>query len=205
MELVQPSPMIASTGTTPVAARTDAENPVATLTLGLARGEAEAFQAFQEQYFNRLYRLLLAATRGDEHQAQDALQETLLRVAKYVRRFDSETIFWSWLTRVARTAALDARRKQSRYRSLLERFAFWRTSELAPPVPDTDPLHPSLADALGDLPAQDRWLLEQKYYAGATVRDIAFQAGNTEKAIESRLLRLRRQLRERLLQEFKKP
>jgi hypothetical protein len=38
----------------------------------------------------------------------------------------------------------------------------------------------------------DRDLIEAKYFQGVTVRDLAGELGVTEKALESRLLRLRR-------------
>ena len=48
---------------------------VAHLTRRLAAGEEEAFREFHKNYFNRLYQFLLVVTRGQEHEAQEALQE----------------------------------------------------------------------------------------------------------------------------------
>jgi DNA-directed RNA polymerase specialized sigma24 family protein len=47
-------------------------------------------------------------------------------------------------------------------------------------------------------------LIEGKYLDGATVRELSADAGLTEKAVESRLLRLRRELRERMLKRMRK-
>ena len=93
------------------------------LTHQLAAGDEAAFREFHKQYFDRLYHFLLVVSHGQEQEAQDALQQTLLRVVRYIRPFDSEDIFWCWLKTVARSAARDANRKQRRYAAVLETFA----------------------------------------------------------------------------------
>src|ERR1041384_4194657 len=103
------------------------------LTRGLAAGDEEAFRQFHAAYFNRLLRYLFVATKGDEHAAREALQETMIRLVRYARRFDSEEAFWSWLTVLARSAAVDAGRKRQRYWRLLKSYAlFWLAPEPAP-------------------------------------------------------------------------
>ena len=59
----------------------------------------------RKRYFDRLYQFLLVVTSGRDDEAQEALQQTLLRVVKYVRAQESEEMFWSWLKAVARSAA----------------------------------------------------------------------------------------------------
>jgi DNA-directed RNA polymerase specialized sigma24 family protein len=95
------------------ASTSDHSTGVVSLTLRLAGGDEEAFREFHTLYFDRLYQFLLVVTRGQEHEAQEALQETMLRVARYARGFETEEAFWSWLKVVARSAARDAGRKQA--------------------------------------------------------------------------------------------
>lgn len=181
-------------------------DPTASLTDRLVRGEEAAFQEFHRLYFDRLYRFLLAITRGQEHSAQDALQETLLRVARYVRVFATEAIFWSWLKMVARSAARDAVRRERRYLAALERLtSLWRSAPGDSALEENDLLDGALADALDHLDPADRHLLEGKYLLGQTVRELAIETGLSDKAVESRLLRLRRQLRADLLHRLAMP
>jgi RNA polymerase sigma-70 factor, ECF subfamily len=178
---------------------------VSGLTRRLARGDETAFREFHALYFERLYHFLLLVTHGQKHPAQDALQETLLRVARYAREFDDEEVFWCWLKAIARNAARDGGRKRRRYLALLDTFAFLSPSpEPAAPAEDNR-LRELVDEGLGELDANDRLLLEQKYLRGATVADLATQTGSSEKAIESRLLRLRRQLAAVLLKKLGKP
>jgi RNA polymerase sigma-70 factor, ECF subfamily len=179
-------------------------NAIALLTRRLAAGEDEAFRQFQALYFDRLYRFLLVVARGDETQAREALQETFVRVARYARNFEGEDAFWNWLKAIGRNAARDAGRKQRRYSALLERFT-WRSQPDSPCALQDSGLALALEESIGELEPDDRLLIEGKYLEGQTVRELAAQAGLTEKAVESRLLRLRRQLREGILQKLKAP
>ncbi|MGO8699716.1 MAG: RNA polymerase sigma factor [Limisphaerales bacterium] len=173
---------------------------VAVLTRQMAAGDEEAFRQFHELYFDRLYQFLLGVARGQEQEARDAVQETLVRVARAVRPFESEEVFWCWLKAVARNAARDAGRKQHRYFAFLQRFAFQPS-----PAPAGSDLGVVLEECLVELDPEDRRLIEGKYLEGETVRELSADAGLTEKAVESRLLRLRRLLRERLLQKLREP
>jgi RNA polymerase sigma-70 factor (ECF subfamily) len=142
--------------------------------------------------------------RGQEHEAQDALQETLLRVVRYVRVFDSEDAFWDWLKVVARSAACDGGRKHRRYFGLLQRFALGRRDAASDNNGAEDRrLRELMDECLEELAPEDRRLIEDKYVFGKTVREIATSASLTEKAVESRLLRSRRALRELALKKLR--
>jgi RNA polymerase sigma factor (sigma-70 family) len=172
----------------------------------LAAGEEAAFREFHAQYFDRLHQFLLVVARGQEHEAREALQETLVRVARHARAFDDEDAFWCWLKAVARNAARDAGRKRTRYAALLQTFAnFVRPATPASPTADDDRLTAVIDECLAELAADDRALLQGKYLAGATVQELSAREGLTPKAVESRLLRLRRDLRARVLAKLRQP
>lgn len=184
----------------------DSVNDLAWLSHGLSNGDEDAFQQFHQRYFDRLLRYLLAIMRGDEEAARDALQETYLRVARHARLFEEEEAFWSWVTVLARSAARDRGRKQQSYWRLLARYSrFWNSFGTDEPRDkETDEqIHVLLNQSLTDLPALDRSLMEGKYLRGASVAELASSTKMTEKAVESRLLRARRQLRETYLKKLK--
>jgi len=176
----------------------------ATLTRRLAAGEEEAFREFHALYFDRLHQFLLVVARGQEQEAREALQETCLRVARHAREFDDEKAFWCWLKAVARNAARDAGRKRTRYTALLHNFAnYVRPSAPTGPDADDDRLTAIIDECLVEFASEDRALLQEKYLAGATVTELSLREGLTPKAVESRLLRLRRELRERVLAKLR--
>lgn len=181
---------------------------IAGLTRRLVAGDEAAYRIFHDAYFGRLYRYLLVVTGGDEHATREALQGTLTRVVRHMRAFENEAAFWSWLTVLARSALADDRRKRRRYLAFLDRFTR-HTETIAPTAvpsaaPGEDPLDELLRQNLALLPPDERALLEAKYVDRRTVRELAAQFDLTEKALESRLVRLRQKLKAALLADLKR-
>ena len=176
---------------------------IARLTRLMTQGDEAAYREFHEAYFARLLAYLLVVTR-DEQAARESLQNTLLRVVRHIRRFDSEETFWSWLTVLARSSAFDERRRAGRYASFLERF--FRRHQVENDVQSSETrsrLKELLESHLASLPAEDRELVERKYFERQSVRQIANDLQTSDKAIESRLVRIRQKLRETVLSELK--
>jgi RNA polymerase sigma-70 factor (ECF subfamily) len=187
-----------------VSSKRSAVPPITALTSGMARGEEQAFREFYDLYFRRLFAYLLVVSRGEEEQAREALQLALVRVVKHVRRFDDEEVFWSWLSRVARTALLDEGRKRSRYFGLLTRFFQMRPAEAETDSCDQESRLACLLDrSVAELSEEDRDLVDRKYFRGDCVREIAASLGVSEKAIDSRLVRLRMKLKQTILMRLK--
>ncbi|MDB6066915.1 MAG: hypothetical protein JWR26_3123 [Pedosphaera sp.] len=177
---------------------------VALLTSRMTRHDESAYRQFYNLYFNRLLSYLLVVTAGREEASREALQSTMLRVVRHIRQFDSEEAFWGWLTVLARSSVVDAERKRTRYLALLERF-FQMGSTVAAADPDAESRLLTLLESnLDKLPVEDRELLERKYFEGESVREIGTQLGATEKAVESRLVRVRRQLKELIFSELER-
>jgi RNA polymerase sigma-70 factor (ECF subfamily) len=176
--------------------------PLLALTTGLARGDDAAWTRFHAEYGPGIFRQLLAATRGDHDLASEALQQSYLRVARYVRPCEVEPMFLGWLRLVARTALSDCRRRQMSFWHLLSRRRDDPTdAELGGPSTDGDDDHlqSALDAALNSLDNADRSLLEAKYFSGTDVRTLAEKLGISPKAAESRLTRARAELRRHLL------
>jgi RNA polymerase sigma-70 factor (ECF subfamily) len=171
----------------------------AALTTGLAKGDEDAYRMFHALYFYRLFRYLIVVTGGREEAAREALQLALLRVVRHVRRFESQSAFWSWLTVLARSAVVDEERKRHRYLAFLDRFFRREQIEAATRCEADDRLQELLTANLDSLPWEERWLIQRKYFARESVKEIAADLGATEKAIESHLGRIRRKLKADIL------
>jgi RNA polymerase sigma-70 factor (ECF subfamily) len=141
--------------------------------------------------------------RGDEHSAADVLQETLVRVARHIRRFDEEHAFWDWLAKLARSAAADQGRKRSRYLRFLDLFRAQPPAPAQPEheaPPELETLAAALEAALAQLPEADAALLRAKYHDDLSQRDLAARLAISEEALESRLRRAHAALRTRAFQ-----
>ncbi len=164
-----------------------------------------AWRTFYDTYFDRLWRYLLVIAAGNEDAAREALQAALVRVTRHIKIFRDENIFWSWLTVLARTAFADETKKQRRYFSFLDRFAQHAEVELdgANDNQADGRLQILLEQKIALLPPDEQKLVGQKYFARRPVREIADEQQTTEKAIESKLSRVRRKLKDAVLAELK--
>lgn len=199
----RPSPRAAATGGGVIEEGSRGRSPhqIEALTRAMAGGDEAAYREFYDAYFDRLLRYLLVVTGGQEEAAREALQLALLRVVRHVKPFAAEEKFWGWLTVLARSAVADEGRKRRRYFTFLERFT--RHQETGPAAMNDgaadEDLRALLASQLTALPADERQLVERKYLLHQSVREIAEGQQTTEKAVESKLSRVRRKLKDAIL------
>jgi RNA polymerase sigma-70 factor (ECF subfamily) len=116
-----------------------------------------------------------------------------------------DAAFWGWLTVLARSALSDQNRQRRRYLAFLERFAW--LSRPNGPAPDSCAADAGLAGLLeknlAALPADEREVVELKYFEHLPVREIAARLQVSEKAVESRLVRIRGKLKSAMLEGLK--
>jgi RNA polymerase sigma-70 factor, ECF subfamily len=83
----------------------------------LSGNPAEAFEVLVRRYGRRLhaigYRIL-----GDVQDAEDVVQETLLKVFESIHTFRSDASLYTWLYRIATNFALTRLRKERRHETL---------------------------------------------------------------------------------------
>ena len=182
-----------------------ADAEISGLTRGMVAAKEEAFLAFSKLYSSRIYRYLLVLTHGDEALAVELTQQTMIKAARNAKVFETELALWNWLALLARNCAIDEQRKRSRHWSMLVRF--WEKREVPMGVPSEVPAESLysklLGKELGLLEEEERHLLEGKYMEGLSVRELAAVHGMSEKAVESRLSRLRIKLRNGVLSRMK--
>ena len=189
-----------------IVTKTSSDKPpqVATLTRRMVEGDEMAYRAFYHAYFGRLSRYLLVVAGGNEDAMNEALQGTLMRVVRHIKVFQSEEVFWSWLTVLARSALADETRKRRRYFSFLNRFTRHAEVELdgANFNRADERLQILLEQKVASLPPNEQKLIGQKYFARRAIREIASEQQTTEKAVESKLSRIRRKLKDAVLAEL---
>jgi len=163
-----------------------------------------AWRTFYDAYFDRLWRYLLVVAAGHEDTVREALQATLVRVTRHITVFRDENVFWSWLTVLARSALADESRKRRRYFSFLDRFTRHArvTLDGAGERRAEARLQGLLERQVALLPPDERNLVELKYFDRRAVREIANALQTTEKAVESKLSRVRKKLKDAVLAEL---
>lgn len=76
-------------------------------------GDRAALDALLRRHHDRLWRLCRRVV-GNDHDAEDALQEALVAIARGIRAFDGRAAFSTWSYRVATNACLDELRRRRR-------------------------------------------------------------------------------------------
>jgi RNA polymerase sigma factor (sigma-70 family) len=144
------------------------------------------FEVLVAPYVNRLYRFLVLRL-GDERDARDALQETLLAAWQGAPQLRERDRPWSWLVGIAAHKASDSARRRAR------------------PAPattvaarDEDDDTADVLDALQRLPAAAREILLLRYLLRLSEAEVAAVLGIRIGTVKSRAARARRQLLEEL-------
>jgi RNA polymerase sigma-70 factor (ECF subfamily) len=151
-------------------------------------GEAIAFERLAEQHAARLWRCALALGK-DGHWAEDLAQETLVEAWRSLARFDGCCQFSTWLYGILRHRFLKGRRQQS--------AATLSAPDALGQAPCTayTPDHSAEASedalrvrrAVASLPEEHRLVVELRFFAGATLDEIAAALGCPLGTVKSRL------------------
>ncbi len=90
---------------------------VPAITKAIASGDRDAFAHLYHKKFTLVLAVLRRAARLDDSACMDIAQETFLRVIRKMKTLDNELALDAWLATVARRAAYDHLRAESRRRS----------------------------------------------------------------------------------------
>jgi RNA polymerase sigma factor (sigma-70 family) len=167
------------------------------------QGEHAAYSELSSRYAPMVFRIVNRITRNRED-AEDAMQESLMKAFIHLQTFDGRSSFSTWLTRIAINSALMVlRKKRTRPETSLESDL---TNGHSQPVQHADPsLGPekiylqrerelNLRQAIRRLPSGLREVIEIRNAQDASVTKIAEIAGISVAATKSRLLRARKTL-----------
>ncbi|MEP7370520.1 MAG: sigma-70 family RNA polymerase sigma factor [Dermatophilaceae bacterium] len=147
--------------------------------------QAELMQELHDEHAAALWGYCVRLTNGDRVQAQDIVQETLLRAWRHPKVLDqAQGSARAWLFTVARHLVIDEWRTR---RSQLE-VATAEPPESTPAGDETDQLLQSwvVADALSRISEEHRLVLVECYYRGRSVAEAARRLDIPEGTVKSR-------------------
>ncbi len=169
------------------------------------RGDQMALGALIRRYQNYVYRLCFMVMRN-EQDAEDMTQETFIRAARALPRFEIRegASFEAWLYRIA------VNRCRSRMRRKWYQVLPW--PDPAPPLemepekqPDRqlmrDQRRDEIMDVIDTLGEKHRLVVILRYYAGLSNEEIAQALGIPSGTVRSRLYTARQRLKDRLLRK----
>jgi len=168
-------------------------------------GDESAFEAIVQRHHKRIYRLLLRMM-GSPEEAEDVTQETFLSLYRHGRSFRNESLFSTFVYRVAANAALNRRRTLGRMRVRLQKLAEQQAAGDGLPVEPRDPEQTTEGGELGGIVhlalarLTDAQRLPIVLYdiEGRSYGEIAKILGVAEGTVKSRIHRARQALRDEL-------
>ena len=150
-------------------------------------------------HYGPLMRYIIAPILQNPQDREDCLSEVSMRVWEKIGQFDGEKgSFHAWLTAITRNTALNPARRASG--SSAEELS---ESTPSPELSPEEALlkkerQEALKTALSRLSYKDRLLFYRKYYYRQSTAQIAAELGMTERAVEGKLYRVKKQLRKSL-------
>jgi RNA polymerase sigma-70 factor (ECF subfamily) len=180
------------------------------LILSVQRGQHELFYELVRPYERRVYAAALAILRN-EHDAEDAAQEAMLKAFANIRQFRAEARFSTWLIQITVNEALMRRRRERTvvmegidgHRSGSEEgeyaprdFADWR--EIPSEALERKEVRQRLAEALSTLDRKYREVFVLRDMEHLNIQETAEALGITVASVKTRLLRARLMLRDLL-------
>lgn len=167
-------------------------------------GLQTAFAELYKMYSRRLYRTIVSITKSPDD-AEDALQETFLRVHRAIHTFEGRSSVYSWLTRIAINSALMMlRKRRSRLEILFDLGPAAHADTFGFELEDSAPSPERLCDisqrwarllqALGGLDESLAGPIRMQIVKGASVKEIGRTLNLTEVTVKVRLHRARLRL-----------
>ena len=175
-------------------------------------GDSDAFVQLSELHSDRLLRTIYRITRN-RHDAEDAVQDAMLRAFSHLKAFQEKSSFSTWLTRIAINSALMIlRKKRGCYEIPFygiddsgDNYECW---ELKSPAENPESRlarkerEELLRDAILRLPQSLREVVELRQARDYSTREIAQALGISVPAVKSRLSRAKLTLRTALLPTY---
>ncbi len=164
------------------------DDPDGLLVRRARRGDTDAFARLVERHERRLYNLA-ARVLGSQSEAEDAVQEALIRAWRSLPRFREGSRFSTWLYRITVNCALDLRARRRAEPSDL-------VAERADPRDafETSELSGDLQNALSRVEEPYRVAVVLYDVLGCSYAEIADILGTAEGTVKSRIFRGRRDL-----------
>jgi len=168
-------------------------------------GDADAFRLLVERHSKAVFRVAFRMT-GNEHDADDVVQETFLRAYRQIEHFEERANFSTWVHRIAINCSLDLLRSRGRhdkhYGGDTADEALQGEVRADDPQPDrlllSAELQKQVTAALERLSGNERTAFILRHFEGMPVEEIGRTLGIQVNAAKHTIFRAVRKLREAL-------
>jgi RNA polymerase sigma-70 factor, ECF subfamily len=169
-------------------------------------GDRDAYRVLVERHSRSIFRLAYRMT-GNEQDAEDIVQETLLRAYRRLDRFESRSSFSTWLYRIAVNCSVDFSRK--RKHDDQQQAAYDADSpDPVLSVPSTDPsadrlmlsaeVREKVEATMQTLSEKEKAAFVLRHFEGRSIEEIAQALGMKANAAKNNIFRAVQKLRRAL-------
>ena len=158
-----------------------------------------------ELYNKRLFHVAYSVTR-DYYLAQDVVQETLLKAYQNIDKVEDKEKLGAWLSTIATRTAIDFVRKESRTNERLDCYidpenTNVKMSQNVEQEVESNYVQEQIDRYINTLPLDQKKVYQLKNEYGLKEREIADLLQLNQNTVKTRLYRIRKQLRELLLEK----
>ncbi|MDI3503902.1 MAG: hypothetical protein PWP64_838 [Candidatus Cloacimonadota bacterium] len=157
----------------------------------------ERFEEFLTTHEKRIFRYLMGLT-ANEQDAMDLVQAVFIAIYQKFEWIEESTAL-SYTYRVAHNKAMTFLKHKSRYINVDPGSFTHIPAPAAAEEVDYSPLHKAIAE----LPPRLAAVIQLQYYEKLSYQEIAAELGISLKAVESLLVRAKRILRKKIMQDRK--
>lgn len=167
-------------------------------------GDSDGFRILVEKYSRSVFRLAYRMM-GNEHDAEDVVQETFLRAFRQIDHYESRSAFNTWLYRIAANYSLDLlrarKRQQARQTSATDPDGVDLLDIVASDEPSQDRIYFSgqmkqhLKAAMDELSEQERTAFVLRHFEGLSIEEIGAVLNLGVSATKNSIFRAVRKLR----------
>jgi RNA polymerase sigma-70 factor (ECF subfamily) len=193
---------------------TPAADADAPLLAAARKGDPAAFEKLLARYERKIFRLAYRIT-GNHHDAEEAVQDAFTKAFSRLDSFQGDSLFSTWLTRIAINQALMKLRRRRPNVLPLDEALQTEEGEVPREIVDWGPtpeqrysqeeLRGALEGAVAALKPDQRVVFQLRDVEELSIEETARTLGISMSAVKSRLLRARLALREKLNRYFRLP
>jgi len=169
------------------------------LICNLKLGLEEAFAVIYERYKRRIFSFCLQLT-ADRFLAEDAMQDTFMKMQQNIHTLNDVSVFRSWLYTIARNQVYKLLHKQKSNGRLTDELV-WSGDhpDIALEVSEEREI---IAQCINALKPEYREVLTLREYEQLSYTEIAIITGDSESSVKSRLFKARQALAKKLKPYF---
>lgn len=150
------------------------------LILAVAQGHASCLDGIYSTAGKRMFAVAISIVGRDN--AEDVVHDSLIKIARFAKKYKKDTNPFGWVLMLTRNTALDLLKSKKVHPQVsTEEFYSLASSDYSPDKREDAIL---LEQAISKLDKDEKQVIYYKYFLDMTVRDIAAETGKSKSSVQ---------------------